>query len=208
MLAFEYVQDVVDVTLIGASPGRATDRSIGHHGVAARWLTRPIACLRSPCMTRAASPSAQKTHQTIRPAIGWREWITLPDFEGARIKAKIDTGALTSAIHAYNIKVVTHDGRDHAQFEICPLQDTTEIRVRCLAPLVDQRTIRNSGGQTEHRYVIRTLLSLGEERWPADLSLTRRDEMGFRMLLGRRAMRRRFLVDPGRSFLMGKQESS
>lgn len=139
-----------------------------------------------------------------RAPIGWREWVMLPDFDNTYIKAKIDTGALTSAIHALNIKVIERDGMRFANFDIHPLQRDAKHTVNCSAPLIDARTIRNSGGHAEERLVIRTNLRLGGLTWPADISLTRRDEMGFRMLLGRRAMRGHFLVDPGRSFLTGK----
>ncbi len=135
--------------------------------------------------------------------IGWREWVHLPELGGACVKAKVDTGARTSAIHAWNIRAVERNGQPFALFDLHPLQNDNECILQCEAPIIDRREIRNSGGQAQERYIIRTTVNLGSYSWPIELSLTRRDEMGFRMLLGRAGVRRRFLVDPGRSFLMG-----
>lgn len=152
---------------------------------------------------------AQSSHRTrhksgARPRIGWREWVTLPELGGARVKAKVDTGARTSAIHARNIRV-EHRGRHaYVSFDIHPLQRDNSQVIRCKSLLVDQRSIRNSGGQAQDRLIIQTTAQIGPVSFPIELSLTQRDEMGFRMLLGRAAVRNRFLIDPGRSFLMGR----
>ena len=139
--------------------------------------------------------------------IGWREWITFPQFSNARVKAKIDTGARTSSIHAYNINVTREGGREIVAFDLHPNQHDDETVVPCRAPLLDTRVMTNSGGQREERLVIEVSIKLGHQEWPIELSLTNRDTMGFRMLLGRTAIRRRFWVVPDRSFLAGRTTS-
>lgn len=139
--------------------------------------------------------------------IGWREWIVFPDFENARIKAKIDTGARTSAIHADNVEAVERDGQAYVSFIIHPNQKDNENTVMCVAPLVERRAITDSGGKTEERYVVSALVRLGDRSWPIELSLTDRDSMGFRMLLGRTALKKRFWVQPDKSFLHGRDKS-
>lgn len=133
--------------------------------------------------------------------IGWREWATLVDLGSVRVKAKIDTGARTSALHAFALEEIEVDGITHARFEIHPEQKRSHPSVLVEAAIVDRRAVRNSGGAVETRPVITTFVRLGDHAFPIDLTLTRRDEMGFRMLLGRSAVRRRFLIDPGRSYL-------
>ncbi len=136
-------------------------------------------------------------------AIGWREWVGLPDLEVEAIKAKIDTGARTSALHAFRIEPYWREGQIWVRFELAPLQRNSATRVRCEARAIDQRTVRNSSGGVEQRYVIKTMLRLGDARWPIELTLTNRDQMGFRMLLGRTALKGRTVIEPGRSFLLG-----
>ena len=121
------------------------------------------------------------------------------------IKAKIDTGARTSAIHAWNIQPVQRDDGLHVTFQLHPVQRNNRTILDCTARVVDQRAIRNSGGQSENRYIISTKIQIGEHHMPIELSLTRRDEMGFRMLLGRIDMKDRFVINPAKSFLMGKR---
>lgn len=133
--------------------------------------------------------------------IGWREWVGLPDLGVERVKAKIDTGARTSSIHAWNIVPEESEDGLFVTFDLHPVQRSNGTTISCRAPVAAQRSIRNSGGHVEHRYIILTELQLGARRWPIELSLTNRDEMGFRMLLGRAALRRRVTIDPGRSFL-------
>ena len=120
--------------------------------------------------------------------IGWRQWVALPELDVRAIKAKIDTGARTSALHAYRIEPFRRSGTTWLRFELHPIQRSEATKVVCEARAVDQRTVRNSGGGVERRYVIRTMLRLGEVAWPIELALTNRDQMGFRMLLGRTAL--------------------
>jgi hypothetical protein len=120
------------------------------------------------------------------------------------IKAKLDTGARTSALHAFGIRSLVRDGIDMVRFEIHPIQRSSAASVEVVVPMIDRRVVRNSGGGAEDRPVIETTLQIGEELWPIELTLTRRDEMGFRMLLGREALRDRAVVDAGSSFRAGR----
>ena len=140
----------------------------------------------------------------ISPVIGWREWITFPELFGSEIKAKIDTGARTSAIHAENIRTFTDQGTPHVSFLVYPVQRQKEPAVECVSEIVDEREVTSSTGQKETRHVIKTLVSHGSVIWPIELTLANRDLLGFRVLLGREAIRGRFLVDPISSFLAGR----
>lgn len=140
-----------------------------------------------------------------RPVLGWREWVALPELGVRSVKAKLDTGARTSSLHAFRMKRFTRDGTPMVRFEVHPVQRSTAASVTVEAEVVEERVVRNSGGQEERRPVIVTPVELGGERWPIELTLTRRDSMGFRMLLGRQALRGRALVDPGRSYALGGQ---
>jgi hypothetical protein len=136
--------------------------------------------------------------------IGWREWVALPDFGVSRIKCKIDTGARTSALHATAIRYFdAPDGVRMVRFKVHPDQRRSRHTIEAEAPFIEKRLVRNSGGVAELRPVIRTHVELAGVCWPLEVTLARRDLMGFRMLLGRQAMARRFIVDPGRSFLAG-----
>jgi hypothetical protein len=135
--------------------------------------------------------------------VGWREWVGLPDLRVAAIKAKIDTGARTSALHAYRIEPFRRSGALWLRFALHPIQRSEGTKVTCEARAIDERTVRNSGGGVERRYIIKTLLKLGENSWPIELALANRDQMGFRMLLGRTALQGRVLIEPGRSYLLG-----
>lgn len=138
------------------------------------------------------------------PSIGWREWLALPELGIERIKVKVDTGARTSALHASGIEHFDKDGVPWVRFKVHPLQRDVRTTVCAEAPLLDEREVRSSSGKATRRPVIATRMVLGGVVWTAELTLVRRDVMGFRMLLGRQAVRRRFLVDPGRSYLLGK----
>ena len=144
------------------------------------------------------APKARK-----RLWVGWREWVALPALGIDAIKAKVDTGAATSAIHAIHVHRFREAGRDRVVFQVHPIQRDTHTTVDCVADLLDERVVTSSTGHRERRLVIRTPLQIGDQRWNIELTLTNRDSMGFRMLIGRRAMRGHLLVDPSRSWLDG-----
>jgi hypothetical protein len=139
-----------------------------------------------------------------RRTAGWREWVGLDGLGVNRIKAKLDTGARTSAIHAFDVESFSRDGERWVRFSIHPLQKNDNVAIACEERVADIRTVSNPGSRRERRYIIRTELSVGGESWPIDLSLTNRDEMGFRMLIGRTAMSGKLLVDPDHSYRVGK----
>ena len=142
-------------------------------------------------------------HQQLS-TIGWHEWILLPELGLPWIKAKIDTGARTSCLHAFNVEPFTKNGNAWVRFGIHPHQDDTETEVYCEAEVLDNRMVTDSGGHKEKRYVIMTTLALANESWPIEVTLTNRDSMLFRFLLGRTAMQQKVIVDPGKSFLLGE----
>jgi hypothetical protein len=136
-----------------------------------------------------------------KQVVGWREWIALPDLGIDRIKAKVDTGARSSSLHAYGLERFRRRGRSMLRFKVHPLQRNHRTVVEAEAELVEMRKVRSSSGAESLRPVIVTEVEIAGQRWPIELTLTRRDAMGFRMLLGRQAVRKRLLVDPGQSFL-------
>ncbi len=137
--------------------------------------------------------------------IGWEEWCALPNLGLPAVKAKIDTGAKTSALHAENIKIFTKDGQDFVRFDIPPLKKKEDLVVTCEAPLVDRRAVTSSNGEREKRYVINTQVEFADKVFNAEITLTSRHKMAFRMLMGRDALRKaRIAVDPAKSFLLGK----
>ncbi len=152
---------------------------------------------------RAGPAKAGKRRPTDRlyRLVGWREWVALPDLGIARIKAKVDTGARSSALHAFDLRRFQRHGEPWVRFRVHPVQRDAETVVTAEAPLVGERQVRSSSGKLTRRPVIRARLELGSASWPVEITLVRRDVMGFRMLLGRRALARHALVDPGRSFL-------
>jgi hypothetical protein len=143
--------------------------------------------------------------QPARMVVGWREWVALPALGITAIKAKIDTGARSSSLHAFNLQTFERGSETWVRFDVHPLQRDDATVVRAEARVLEFRHVRSSSGHQTLRPVIRTELALGGRKWSVELTLAARDEMGFRMLLGREAMRGRFVVDPARSFLVGKR---
>jgi hypothetical protein len=145
-----------------------------------------------------------KSNVEKKRTVGWREWVSLPDLEIPRIKAKLDTGARTSALHTYFIEPLMDDKQPRVRFGVHPLQHKDKPEVVCVADIIDQRRVTDSGGHPEMRFVIRTELTMGEKTWPIELSLTNREHMRFRLLLGRTAIREFLNVDPALSFTLGR----
>jgi hypothetical protein len=135
--------------------------------------------------------------------IGWREWASLPELNIPFIKLKVDTGAFTSALHAYDIKILDEGDQKFAEFFIHPIQKNDEISIKVRALVVDIRNVKSSNGQMQQRVVIRSRIKIGNYESEIDITLTNRDIMKYRMLLGRRAMKN-MLINPGQSYCCGK----
>ncbi len=140
--------------------------------------------------------------------LGSEEWFSFPDLGIPTIKARVDSGAKTSALHAINIAPFVKDGSNWVKFDINPIQNNLKTVIHCEAPLIDKRIVKSSSGFREQRYVIQTTLDIGDANWKIEMTLTNRDSMGFRMLLGREAMSGRVLVDPEQSYLLGAQPTT
>lgn len=154
----------------------------------------------------SAGEPATTAHDVV---IGWREWVRLPDLlpDDEPVKAKIDTGARTSAIHAWDVEHLERDGERWVRFSLHPRQKDDEHVVVAEAPLLEERDVRSSNGEMERRPVVETTLQIGGRRHAIELTLTKRDQMGFRMLVGRTAMAGHVVVDPGGSYLLGKRDA-
>lgn len=137
--------------------------------------------------------------------IGWREWGALPALGIEKIKIKMDTGARTSCLHTFLIEEIQREGAPWVRFKVHPKQNDIHNEISCEAPVLDKRMVTDSGGHAEERYVIETLIRLGEESWPIEMTLSNREGMKFRMLLGRTAMYRRLVIDPAHSFTLGER---
>jgi len=135
---------------------------------------------------------------------GWREWVSLPDLGVDWLKAKIDTGARTSSLHAFDIHEFDREGEAWVRFQVKPWQDSQEDAVVVECPVHDRRAVRSSSGHAQERLVVTLLVRLVDREVLAEVTLSNRDEMGFRMLIGREALRRGYVVDPARSFLGGR----
>lgn len=140
-----------------------------------------------------------------RPVLGWREWVALPELGIPAIKAKLDTGARTSAIHAHDVRTFRRRGTRWVRFNVFPLQGRREPEIVCEARVIDERVVADSGGHRQKRLVIATELQAGESRLEIEVTITRRDSMRFRMLLGRTALGGHFAVDPQASYLLGRE---
>lgn len=139
---------------------------------------------------------------------GWREWVSLPELGIKRIKAKVDTGARTSALHAFEVRPYSENGRDRVEFSMHPAQKDNDTVITCTADVIDKRKVTDSGGHKEERFVIRTALQIGEHQWPIEATLTARDDMLFRMLIGRTALKGHAQVNPARSYVVGKKKKA
>jgi ribosomal protein S6--L-glutamate ligase len=141
----------------------------------------------------------------LRPfTVGWAEWVSLPDLGVPAIKAKIDTGARTSALHAFQIEPFGSSAAPMVRFGIHPIPGRTDVAIYCSAPIIDRREVTSSNGERETRCVIRTRIGMGDRTWPIEVTLANRESMNYRMLLGRQAIRAEIHVDPGASFLQPK----
>jgi len=136
--------------------------------------------------------------------VGSEEWCSFPGLGVHAIKARVDSGAKTSSMHAFNIQKFNRDGESWVSFEVHPLQNNRTTVIRCERPVIDKRVVKSSSGVSETRYVVSATIKAGTDTWDIELTLANRDSMGYRMLLGREAMSGRVLVDPSLSFCLGE----
>lgn len=154
--------------------------------------------------TKTTASSEQTSQQPL--VLGWREWISLPALGIPAIKAKIDTGARTSALHAFRIEPYSHEGTDYVRFWLHPLRKNQDIEIVCEAPVLHKRVVKDSGGHAEERFVIVSPVSVGGHSWDIEVTLTDREDMIFRMLLGRTAVSKDGItIDPSASYVTGRR---
>jgi len=153
---------------------------------------------------RAIHDTGESMNNKDLGIIGWREWVALPDLDVRRIKCKVDTGARTSALHTYFIEQFHDKGAPRVRFGLHPKQSSSKYEIVCETDVLDEREVTDSGGHKEQRIAILTTVEAGDDSWPVEMTLTNRDSMKFRMLLGRSAIRGRYLVDPAVSFKLGR----
>lgn len=157
--------------------------------------------------TKTKVKTKKKSKKIPKTMIGWREWCALPVLGLPAVRAKIDTGARTSALHAYDVQIIRTGKQPMVHFKVHPVDKSTSIVRTCKAPLMGKRIVISSNGKRESRPVIATIVRVGDTAFFTELTLTGRHEMNFRMLLGRKALRAgKFTVNPGKSFMMGKVE--
>ncbi len=144
---------------------------------------------------------------TSKKVIGSEEWCSFPELGVPAIKARVDSGAKTSSIHAFNIQPFRRGKQSWVSFEIHPIQNNRRTVIRCERPIVDKRVVKSSSGLSETRYVVCATIKLGDDLWDIELTLANRDSMGFRMLLGREAMQDRLIVDPSEKCILGQVNS-
>lgn len=150
-----------------------------------------------------------KTVKKIKKIIGWKEWFSLDCIALPAIKGKIDTGAKTSALHAFNIETFYIEDVEYVRFDIHPLQKNKRFVRSCISRVIDRRMVSDSSGKKEKRIVIKSDLKIGDKKIRIELTLTNRDNMSFRMLLGREAiMQAKMIVDISKSFVQGKLKKS
>lgn len=137
-----------------------------------------------------------------RLCVGWKEWAALPELGVDAIEVKVDTGARTSAIHSFDLEPFEKDGHTYVRFGLHPDRHSQDPEIYCESRVVDQRVVSDSGGHKEMRYVIETPIVMGDQQWPIQITLTSRENMAFRMLLGRQAMRQRIVVQPDARHLL------
>ena len=149
-------------------------------------------------------PTDPQEPVTEKVVVGWREWVSLPQAGVDWVKAKIDTGARSSSIHAFDVETSERDGQEWVRFCIHPWQKSEEDRAELTLPVLDRREVRSSNGQVEQRYAVAMDVTLAGRTITTVMTLSNRDEMGFRMLIGREALERGFLVDSAASYAGGR----